>query len=369
MSALRTVEAERGPGRLWVIPDPPARERTRLVRVVPAAVWLAAAVAGATLGERPEVGLVLIAAVVVGEWLASRDDYGSKALSGGIGMFAVLLLGWPAGVVTALGAVAFGDVLLRGVQARRALWWAVLLATMLSAGAWAVGARGTMPTPAWISMAIAAASFLIFGAWTVHRVEAGRLREGAVGTVILVLIGAALLGPLWMPGLSEAVGPWVGAGMTGMGLSAAFMLTDMAVASSVAWRADGLRALAFWPQHMPVLFGRYAGQGIAAGLAAYAFTLGGAPALLLLLSATFCGQWLHRLYREGRALLDSTVGALAAAVDARDAYTAGHSARVAEYGARVAVDLGWPKAMVERTRTAGLLHDVGKLGGLRWRAV
>jgi hypothetical protein len=362
MSALRSVEAERGPGRPWVLPDPPARERIRLARVLPATVWLAAAVTGAALGERPGVGLLLVVAVVVGEWLASRDDYGSKALSGGIGMLAVLLVGWPVGVVIALGAVAFGDVLLRDTEARRALWWTVLLAIMLSAGAWAVGVRGTMPTPTAIPMAIAAASFVIFGVWMIHRLATGRLREAAAGTVILGIIGAALLGPLWMPGLPQAAQPWVGAGMTGMGLAAAFMLTDMAIASAVAWRAGGLRALAFWPQHMPVLFARYAGQGIAAGLAAYVFTLGGALVLLVLLAVAFCGQWLHQLYRETRALLDSTVGALAAAVDARDAYTAGHSARVADFGARVAVDLGWPKAMVERTRTAGLLHDVGKLG-------
>jgi putative nucleotidyltransferase with HDIG domain len=58
----------------------------------------------------------------------------------------------------------------------------------------------------------------------------------------------------------------------------------------------------------------------------------------------------------------ATVEALAAAVDAKDPYTRGHSQRVSAYAAALAQALGHPAATVARVRLAGLLHDVGKIG-------
>jgi diguanylate cyclase (GGDEF)-like protein/putative nucleotidyltransferase with HDIG domain len=52
---------------------------------------------------------------------------------------------------------------------------------------------------------------------------------------------------------------------------------------------------------------------------------------------------------------------LAKAVDLRDTYTGSHSARVAELAARVAERLGLDQELIELTRLAGSLHDLGKL--------
>lgn len=57
-----------------------------------------------------------------------------------------------------------------------------------------------------------------------------------------------------------------------------------------------------------------------------------------------------------------TVRALANAIDAKDSYTIGHSARVAEYAALLATELGWSPEQVENLRFKALLHDVGKIG-------
>ena len=56
------------------------------------------------------------------------------------------------------------------------------------------------------------------------------------------------------------------------------------------------------------------------------------------------------------------VGSLASAVDARDPYTAGHSARVADLSCRIAVSLGFSSEEVSTLRIGALLHDVGKIG-------
>jgi diguanylate cyclase (GGDEF)-like protein/putative nucleotidyltransferase with HDIG domain len=58
----------------------------------------------------------------------------------------------------------------------------------------------------------------------------------------------------------------------------------------------------------------------------------------------------------------ATVEALAAAVDAKDAYTRGHSQRVSAYAGALAEALGLSRTDIGRVRLAGLLHDVGKIG-------
>lgn len=57
----------------------------------------------------------------------------------------------------------------------------------------------------------------------------------------------------------------------------------------------------------------------------------------------------------------STVEALAAAIDARDQYTAGHSRRVAEYALELARTLDQGERFLYDLRLACLFHDVGKI--------
>lgn len=56
------------------------------------------------------------------------------------------------------------------------------------------------------------------------------------------------------------------------------------------------------------------------------------------------------------------VRTLANTIDAKDAYTNGHSYRVAEYAVLLARELGWDEEGLEDLRHAALLHDVGKIG-------
>ena len=56
------------------------------------------------------------------------------------------------------------------------------------------------------------------------------------------------------------------------------------------------------------------------------------------------------------------VTALAAAVDAKDKYTNGHSARVAEYSRMIAARCGYSEPDQDEIYMMGLLHDIGKIG-------
>jgi putative nucleotidyltransferase with HDIG domain len=58
----------------------------------------------------------------------------------------------------------------------------------------------------------------------------------------------------------------------------------------------------------------------------------------------------------------SFASALVATLDARDRYTAGHSANVADYARSVAREMGLPEKEQQLAHLAGLVHDVGKIG-------
>jgi len=71
---------------------------------------------------------------------------------------------------------------------------------------------------------------------------------------------------------------------------------------------------------------------------------------------------LKRAARENHELFINSIRALAAAIDAKDPYTRGHSERVARYASQVAREMGLTPEDVRRVRLSALLHDVGKIG-------
>src|SRR5207245_4550731 len=71
---------------------------------------------------------------------------------------------------------------------------------------------------------------------------------------------------------------------------------------------------------------------------------------------------LHRERMRLERISTATLEALVNALEAKDPYLRGHSARVADLSATIAAELGLSEEDVERVRMAGLLHDVGKMG-------
>ena len=68
------------------------------------------------------------------------------------------------------------------------------------------------------------------------------------------------------------------------------------------------------------------------------------------------------LFEDAHGLMMGLLHSLTSAVDAKDAYTCGHSERVALLSRHLAAAAGIPANEVERIYMAGLLHDVGKIG-------
>lgn len=71
---------------------------------------------------------------------------------------------------------------------------------------------------------------------------------------------------------------------------------------------------------------------------------------------------LERAARENHELFISSIRALAAAIDAKDPYTRGHSERVCRYSIIIARHLDLPPEEIRDIRVSALLHDVGKIG-------
>ncbi|MFA5480056.1 MAG: TIGR00282 family metallophosphoesterase [Candidatus Muiribacteriota bacterium] len=69
-----------------------------------------------------------------------------------------------------------------------------------------------------------------------------------------------------------------------------------------------------------------------------------------------------KLYERIKMLYKATVEVLANAMDSKDAYTHGHSRRVAEYSVAIAEEMKMSESFLQDLEIAALLHDIGKIG-------
>ncbi len=65
---------------------------------------------------------------------------------------------------------------------------------------------------------------------------------------------------------------------------------------------------------------------------------------------------------EDKELIREIVQAFAKTIDMKDAYTNGHSSRVADYTVMLARELGYDEETVEKFHSIAMMHDIGKIG-------
>lgn len=68
------------------------------------------------------------------------------------------------------------------------------------------------------------------------------------------------------------------------------------------------------------------------------------------------------LYKELKDTFLNTARALSDTIEAKDAYTGGHTQRVMEYSVAIGRHLGLPTDEMENLKLAAILHDIGKIG-------
>lgn len=95
---------------------------------------------------------------------------------------------------------------------------------------------------------------------------------------------------------------------------------------------------------------------------AYLFKNVGPAGIFLLIIPLLIARQTFQVFMKLKSAYLETVQSLVQALEAKDPYTRGHSERVAEYAEKIARQLRLSEEMVEMTRYAALLHDVGKIG-------
>jgi putative nucleotidyltransferase with HDIG domain len=155
-----------------------------------------------------------------------------------------------------------------------------------------------------------------------------------------------------------------------------YSLVDAGLGSLVvALRGTG-GCLDYLQSLRPVLLGTVPLYAPLTLLLVYAYEQLSSWSLFLFFAPAFVAHRLHGLYREQRETTDqlssanerlsranlSFATALVAALDARDQYTAGHSAAVAVYARDIAERMGLTSEEQQLVHLCGLVHDIGKVG-------
>lgn len=88
----------------------------------------------------------------------------------------------------------------------------------------------------------------------------------------------------------------------------------------------------------------------------------GAWLALLFMLPLLLARYSFKLYLDGQRQQFSIIKAFAAALEAKDTYTLGHSSRVAAYTVQIATEMGLSERRIRRLSDAALFHDIGKIG-------
>jgi putative nucleotidyltransferase with HDIG domain len=194
--------------------------------------------------------------------------------------------------------------------------------------------------------------------WTSTRALAG----GLAGLTVLVLMPA-----------NPSVGDLIVAVVAAAAVEA---IVDAALgAGTIAIRRSGTYG-AFLKSVSPLMATGLAVNVPALVVLAYAYGEASEWTVLLFFVPGFAAHSLYRLYRQQRDAAEGLVaanirlqranlsfaGALVATLDARDRYTAGHSAAVAVYARDIAHRLGLTDEEQRLAHLCGLVHDIGKIG-------
>ena len=83
---------------------------------------------------------------------------------------------------------------------------------------------------------------------------------------------------------------------------------------------------------------------------------------LIFMLPLWLARYSFKLYLDGKKQQYSTVQTITAALEAKDAYTEGHSRRVEQYATLLAKELKFSHKQIEILQLAALFHDVGKIG-------
>jgi putative nucleotidyltransferase with HDIG domain len=125
---------------------------------------------------------------------------------------------------------------------------------------------------------------------------------------------------------------------------------------------QGSRFTAVWRTNFQEILPTYLAEAPLGFLMAIIYVQIGVGGILLFFLPLLLARRSFELYTKMRKVYLDTIRALAAAIDAKDPYTKGHSERVADTSVALAQELNLSDREIENIEYTALLHDIGKIG-------
>ena len=126
--------------------------------------------------------------------------------------------------------------------------------------------------------------------------------------------------------------------------------------------AQNTRMATIWRTSIKEMVPSYIAEAPMGFLMVIVYTEVGIIGILLFFLPLLLARRSFELYTKMRKVYLDTIRALAAAIDAKDPYTKGHSERVAETAVALAQELNLSDKDIENIEYTALLHDIGKIG-------
>jgi len=126
--------------------------------------------------------------------------------------------------------------------------------------------------------------------------------------------------------------------------------------------AEGISLWSIWKTKLKGIITTYIALAPIGFIMAMIYVTIGIWGIILFFFPLILARRSFELYTKMRKVYLETIRALAAAIDAKDPYTKGHSERVAETSVALAQELNLSDRDIENIEYTALLHDIGKIG-------
>jgi len=141
-----------------------------------------------------------------------------------------------------------------------------------------------------------------------------------------------------------------------------YCLINLILVTIVISLSQGGRITTVWRINFKGILPSYIAEAPLGFLMAVIYVQAGVLGILLFFLPLLLARRSFELYTKMRKVYLDTIRALAAAIDAKDPYTKGHSERVSETSIALAQELNLSDRDIENIEYTALLHDIGKIG-------